>query len=164
MPRSKVSLPTQALQNFSESALQHIPPKLQAQLGDPGIYFDEGMYGAGPGWYHVGMPADQVFLGHRGQADYYVLDFNVTAGGMATSQGADTVTQFERAIDGVIYLDSFAVISPGVSYSIVATGSGPQGPYDGGVDYSLVHLAFIDSSPVQIDVASLGSLAFADLV
>jgi hypothetical protein len=123
-----------------------------------------GLFGAGPGWYHLGSSADQIFLGHPGEADYFVFDFGVTSGGSAVGQGFDIATQFERGLDGIIALNSFAIIGPGESFGVVAEGAGAHGRLDDGVDYTLVQLRFEGPLPVQTELAGLGSFGFAELV
>ena len=164
MPRRVVNLPDPAVQNIPGVALQHLPPKLLNELADPGIYSDSGLFGLGAGWYHTGTSADQIFLGHPGAADFYVLDFDVMADGTARAQGVDIITQFERALDGVVALNSFALIAPGVSISTEAQGTGPQDRFEDGVDYSLIHLEFVDGQPLRTELADLGGLRFADIV
>jgi len=159
----EVDLPAPDGQDFSSVALQNLPAKLLAKKGDPGIYSDTGEFGSGPGWYHFGTSDNQLFIGHPGEADFYVLDFGVTASGDANTQGKDTISQFERGLDGIVALDSFAEISPGVSYSAVVDGTRPHGHFDG-IAYILVHLEFVEGTAVETEIADLGLLRFVDLV
>jgi hypothetical protein len=152
------------VENLAETAAQHTAPHLQEQLGDPGVFSATGMFGIGPGWYHLGTAADELFLGHPGEADFYIFDFGVMADGTARPQGDDVITQFERGLDGILILHESAQIAPGVSYSALAEGSGPHGGFDSRIDYSLVRLEFDQGVPIQMEIGSIGSLSFSEFV
>jgi hypothetical protein len=122
------------------------------------------LYGAGPGWYHIGTPEDQLFLGHPNEADYFVFDFDVTSTGGFASQGLDVTTQFERALDGIVALDSFATISPVEAYNVVARGGGAHGKLDDSIEYALVRLRFEGPMTVESEIARIGSFGFIELV
>ena len=164
MPPPSGTLPAAAVEHMSATAHTHLPKHLQDQVADPGIYSDTGLYGAGPGWYHIGTSANQLFLGHPGEADYFVFDFAVTANGTGASQGFDVTTQFERGLDDIIVLNSFAIIGPGESFGVAAEGIGPKGKLDEGVDYTLVKLRFDGPVAVETEIARFGTFGFAELV
>jgi hypothetical protein len=149
---------------MSDVAKGHLPSGLQAQVADPGVYSETGFLGLGAGWYHFGSAGDEVFLGHTGEKDFYILDFGVTVGGEAADQGLDVITEFERHLDGVLPINAFAPITPGVSFSVVAQGFGPHVRYEDGVDYDLVKLEFQGPVAVQTPLADLGGLRFVDLI
>jgi hypothetical protein len=161
-PRGQVA--EAGVEHMSTTARSHLPPHLLIRAADQGVYSETGLFGAGPGWYHLGSSADQIFLGHPGEADYFVFDFGVTASGAAVGQGFDVTTHFERGVDGIIVLNSFAVTGPGESFGVVAEGAGPRGRLDDGVDYTLVQLRFEGPVAVQTELAGLGGLGFAELV
>lgn len=164
MPSPSGKLPAAAVEHMSATAHIHLPKHLQDQVADPGIYSDTGLYGAGPGWYHIGTSADQVFLGHAGEPDYFVFDFGVMANGTGLPQGFDVTTQFERGLDDIIVLNSFAVIAPGESFGVVAEGLGPTAKLDEGVAYTLVRLRFEGPVAVETEIAGFGTFGFIDLV
>ena len=153
-----------AVEHMSTTARSHLPQQLLVRAADQGIYSEAGLFGAGPGWYHLGSSADQIFLGHPGETDYFVFDFGVMASGDAVGQGFDVVTQFERGLDGIVVLNSFAITGPGESFGVVAEGAGAQGRLDDGVHYTLVQLRFEGPVAVQTELAGLGSLGFSELV
>jgi hypothetical protein len=161
-PRGQVA--GAGVEHMSTTARSHLSEKLLIRLADEGVYSETGLFGAGPGWYHLGSSADQIFLGHPGEADYFVFDFGVTPGGDAASQGFDVATQFERGLDSIIVLNSFVATGPGESFGVVAEGAGARGRLDDGVDYTLVKLRFEGPVPVQVELAGLGSFGFSELV
>ena len=112
MPGPFDNLPTAAKEHMSANAHSHLPPHLQSQVADPGIFSVSGLYGQGPGWYHLGTGADELFLGHPGEADYFIFDFGVTAVGTASIQGSDATTHFERTLDAIVVLNSFVITAP----------------------------------------------------
>jgi hypothetical protein len=164
MPSPAGQLPAAAVEHMSTTAQSHLPDHLREQVAETGVYSTEGFYGAGPGWYHFGTSGDQLFLGHPGEPDYFVFDFAVTAAGGAARQGFDTVTQFERGLDGVIALNTFALLAPGESFNVAAEGLGRMGWLDDGVAYTLTRLSFDGPVAVETEIAGLGLLGFAELV
>ena len=164
MPRTEVELMDLSAQNLSDSAPQISPDKLIGKKADPGVYSDTGHFGLGAGWYHFGTSENQLFVGHPDEADFFVLDFDVMASGKADKQGKDAITHFERGTDDVVFLNTFAEIAPGVSYSTVAEGTGPRGRFDDGIEFSLVRLEFVGGIPIQTHLTDLGDLRFVDLV
>jgi hypothetical protein len=163
MPAIPAKLPTAALEHMSNAARQHIPAPLQAQGADPGVYLAEGLYGAGPGWYHLGTPDAQLFLGHPNEADYFVFDFDVTSHGGFTSQGFDVTTHFDRGLDGIVAVDSFAIIGPGESYGVVARSGHAAGKLDDRIDYTLTRLRFEGPVAVEAEIASVGAFGIVEL-
>ena len=164
MPAPSAKLPLAAVEHMSQTAKQNLPSPLQVQVADPGVYLPEGLYGAGPGWYHIGTSQDQVFLGHPNEADYFVFDFDVTSTGNFANQGFDVTTQFERALDGVVPLDTFATISPSEAYNVVAAGGGGHGKLDETIAYALVRLRFEGPMTVETEIGPIGSFGFIELV
>ncbi|WP_331085957.1 hypothetical protein [Phenylobacterium sp.] len=164
MPPQTGMLPAAAVEHMSAIARIHLPQHLRDQVADEGIYSDTGLYGAGPGWYHIGTSADQLFLGHEGEADYFVFDFDVLANGTGRPQGFDVATQFERALDGIIVLNTFAETGPGESYGVVAEGVGPKSGLEDRVHYTLVQLRFEGPVAVETEIARLGTFGFGELV
>ena len=122
------------------------------------------MFGLGPAWYHLGTSANETFLGHPGEADFFVFDFGVTAAGSANPQGRDAITHFERGLDDIVILNGFAEISPGVSYNSVAEGVGRHAGFEETIEYRLVHLEFDQGVAIQIEVGDIGQLRFVDFV
>jgi len=122
------------------------------------------MFGLGAGWYHLGTSADQTFLGHPGEADFFIFDFGVTSTGSAILQGKDAITHFERGLDDIVILNGFAEIAPGVFYNAVAEGVGRHAGFSDTIEYRLVHLEFDHGVPIQMDVGDIGRLRFVDLV
>jgi len=125
---------------------------------------EDGLFGLGPAWYHLGTSAAQTFLGHPGEPDFIVFDFGVTVTGSANPQGRDAITHFERGLDDIVVLNSFAEISPGVSYNAVAEGIGRHASFEETIEYRLVHLEFDRGAPIQIDAGDIGQLRFVDLI
>lgn len=164
MPPLSGKLPAAAVEHMSAIAHTHLPQHLEDQVAEVGIYSDTGLYGAGPGWYHIGTSANQLFVGHPGEADYFVFDFDVTADGTGRSQGFDVTTQFERALDGIIVLDTFAETGPGESYGVVAAGAGPRAGLDDRVHYTLVQLRFEGPVAVETEIAGIGTFGFIELI
>ena len=164
MPAPSAKLTVAAVEHMSPTGRQNLSGHLQEQVADPGVYFSEGLYGAGPGWYHFGTPEDQLFLGHPNEADYFVFDFDVTSTGDFTSQGFDVATQFERGLDGIVTLDSFAIIGQGESYNVVAGAGSAHGRLDASIDYTLVRLRFDGPTAVEIEVGDAGGFGFIGLV
>lgn len=164
MPPPSGMLPAAAVEHMSTIAHIHLPQHLQDQVAETGVYSDTGLYGAGPGWYHIGTSADQLFQGHPGEADYFVFDFSVMANGTGLAQGFDATTQFERALDGIIVLNTFAETAPGESYGVVAEGGGPKSGLDDRVQYTLVQLRFEGPVAVETEIAGIGTFGFIELV
>jgi hypothetical protein len=161
---SEVEPPAAGGHELADVASQHLPEKLLTKKGDPGVYSDEGLFGLGPGWYHIGTADNQLFIGHPGEADFYILDFDVMASGHADKQGRDTISHFERELDGIVTLNTFAEISPGVSYSAMAEGTGPHGQFEEEITYTLAHLEFVAGEAVQSEIARIGQLRFVDFI
>jgi hypothetical protein len=163
MPAVPAKLPPAALEHMSNAARNNIPAPLQVQVADPGVYLAEGLYGAGPGWYHLGTPDAQLYLGHPNEADYFVFDFDVTAQGGFTSQGMDVTTHFDRGLDGIVALDSFAIIGQGESYGIVAGAGHAVGKLDDRIEYTLTRLRFDGPVAVETEIASVGAFGIVEL-
>ena len=164
MPRSNVLLPPAALEHLSDNAQQHLPPGLQGQVADIGVYSETGMLGLGPGWYHIGTAADDLFLGHPGEPDYFIFDFAVTEAGSAQPQGDDVATHFERALDGIVILNSFAEVEPGVSFNSVAEGLGPRAQLEERIEYTLVLLRFEGPVAIETEIGRIGTFGFSEFV
>lgn len=122
------------------------------------------MLGLGPGWYHFGTSADETFRGHPGEADFFVFDFGVTTSGQALAQGQDAITHFERALDGIVILNGYAEIGPGVSINSVAEGVGRHGGFEETIEYSLVRLEFVGGVASETQIGDIGHLRFVDLI
>lgn len=164
MPPPSGKLPAAAVEHMSAIARTHLPQHLEDQVTESGIYSETGLFGAGPGWYHIGTSANQLFQGHPGEADYFVFDFGVTADGTGVDQGFDVATHFERTLDGIIVLNTFAEIGPGESYGVVASGVGPRAGLEDRVEYTLVKLRFEGPLPIETEIAGVGAFGFSELV
>lgn len=99
-----VELPQSVMGNMSETAKAQLaehasqlvtsPPP--STTGDEGVY-QNGVLGLG--WYHFGTSADQNFIGHDNAPDFYIFDWGVTSDGSFTSNGNDTIDQWEGDLD-----------------------------------------------------------------
>lgn len=158
MSRREVELPARAVEHMADQARQQLPAGLIENVADPGVYDADGA--SGPGWYHTSTTANEIFFGHEGEADFYVLDFAVSSDGDLASQGEDLLTTFEVENDGVVILGNIA-LAPQGTYSIVAAGTELVGKSDYQIDYTLALLDFSGGSASVAPIAEAGELTFS---
>src|SRR5215217_2923902 len=107
-----VVLPEAAREHISETAkgqlAEHAPHVITTTVAEPqpdqGVYRNDGAFG--PGWYHYSTPGDDVWLGHEGESDYYVFDFDIQFDGSLTPQGNDRTNTFESGgVDNILLVN-----------------------------------------------------------
>jgi len=122
-----VELPQAAQEHLSDTAraqlAEHAPHVITTPAVEPpppaneGIYLSSGAFGAG--WYHYSTPGNDVWLGHEGQPDFYIFDFNLQPDGTLSGQGSDFANTFDSGgLDRILPVDTIATNIAGERYEV----------------------------------------------